>query len=207
VTLRIRDGLFVIFCGMMFIQEVRSEPAEKDKTTTALLFAPFSSLLISIVENEITKEEPDALFVLGATDFGFRGHYVWGPKIGVTVQLEYSSFQFFTKTTHTGVRIGPRIPLQNKEFLGWTICFFVLIGRTVISSGAYPLASWSVLGAGAEITYTWTWDSVLLESGLGVYQSHNVGYRTYAESMKETTAPDGLLPLKPMLTLGVGYAF
>jgi hypothetical protein len=195
-------------CWVMMLLEAKSTPIENEESpSTAILFNPLIPIALSLIKDQISKEEPEAIFILGATDFNLRGHYMWSETLGLTIQLEHSFLRFFTNTAHTGVRIGPRVSPKGKGLMGWTVFPFFIMGRTVLTSGTYALASWSVLGAGAELNYTHRWRSVLLAGGVGVYRTENIGYTTYADSMEGTVAPDVLIGIKPVLTLGVGYAF
>ena len=176
-----------------------------DARKNGITWNPLTSALIQTFLGDL--EEEGALIDAGVSDFNLRFQRRINSKIGLTLQAEYTQFSLFTQTTYVGIRGGPRIFFHPNNLKGWSATPFVTLGRSSITAGTYSLSTWFVWGAGSEINYTWFWGPVLIELGLGGYFTQNIGYRAHAESMQDTTAPDSLSQLKPLLTMGLGYAF
>ena len=164
----------------------------------------FSTLSQSLLRN--VEEEAD-LINIGVADFSLRFQNRLASKIGILIQADYTQLSLFTQTTYVGVRGGPRYFFRPTGLGGWSATPFILIGRSVVAAGAYGLASWTVCGLGAEMDYTWSWGPVLLEIGLGGYTAYNIGYTAHADTLNETSAPPTISQWKPLLTMGIGYAF
>lgn len=179
---------------------------QKSDRHFAILVNPLVPLILDAIQNELDEQEGN-LIGIGAFDINLRAHQIVTKEMGYTLQFEYSQLSFFTQTTYVGVRGGPRFSFRNKGLTDWSWMPFILLGRNVISAGTHSFCSWATLGAGAEIDFTWFWGDVLLEMGLGGYSTQNFAYTTYSETFTDTTAPPPLSPWKPLLTLGIGYAF
>lgn len=166
---------------------------------------PLIPVLAHIALEDLREE--GSLIDAGLSDFNLRFQRRVHKKIGLTLQTEFTQLSLFTRTTYVGVRGGPRFYFHNNNLAGWSATPFVTLGRSSITAGSYGLSSWLVSGAGSEINYTFFWGSLLIELGLGGYFTQNIGYTAHAESMQDTTVPDSMIQWKPLLTMGIGYAF
>ncbi len=166
---------------------------------------PLASVLIQSSLNDLKEEE--ALIELGVSDFNLRFQHRLNRKIGFTVQAEYTRLSTFIQTTYVGIRGGPRFFFHPTKLNGWSSTPFVTLGRSIITAGSYSLSSWVVCGAGGELNYTHLWGPILIELGLGGYFTQNLGYSIHADSLQGTAAPAPMSEWKPLLTMGIGYAF
>ena len=181
------------------------EKEEKDAYQSAITWNPLAFVLVQHGMDEL--EEEAILLGMGVSDFNLRLQHRINRSVGWTLQAEYTQLSLFTKTTYLGVRGGPRFFLEPETIQGWSTTPFLTLGRTIISAGTYSLSSWVVLGSGGEVNYTWLWDRTVLDIGLGAYAATNIGYVAHATTMAGTSAPEQLLAIKPIITIGVGYAF
>ncbi|MAA78435.1 MAG: hypothetical protein CL916_04180 [Deltaproteobacteria bacterium] len=177
----------------------------REKLSNAITWNPLAAAIIEIALGDLKKE--GSLIDAGASDFNLRFQRRINSKIGFTIQADYTQFSLFTRMTYIGIRGGPRLFFHPTNLKGWSATPFVTLGRNSITAGTYSLSSWFMCGAGSEINYTWFWGSLLMEVGLGGYFTQNLGYRIHAESMQATTAPAPLNTWKPLITMGLGYAF
>ena len=206
----------LVILGMMIHHPAPAEELRKPSATTpkdnrsdhtfAILVNPLVPFILDIVENEIDQKEAK-LIGIGATDFNLRTHHLLNKEMGYTLQFEYSQLSLFTQTTYVGIRGGPRFSFRKTGLTGWSWTPFLLLGRNVLSAGTYSLCSWTTAGAGVEIDLTWFWGNVLFDMGLGGYSTHNFAYAIYSDTFADTSAPAPLSSWKPLLTMGVGYAF
>ena len=205
-----------VMIGMVIHHPIQAEEnpkssiiASKDNRNEyqfAILFNPLVPVILDTIQNELDETEAKMIGI-GATDFNLRTHQILNKEMGYTLQFEYSRLSFFTQTTYVGIRGGPRLSLRKTGLTDWSWTPFVLLGRNVLSAGTYSLCSWATVGAGAELDFTWFWGNILFEMGLGGYSTQNFGYTIHAETFKDTSAPAPISSWKPLLTMGVGYAF
>ena len=187
-------------------ETVSATTGQKSERTFAVLVNPLVPAILDIIQNEFDDKEAN-LIGMGAFDLNLRAHQIVNKEMGYTIQFEYSQLSFFTQTTYVGIRGGPRFSFRKTGLTDWSWNPFLLLGRNVIAAGTYSFCSWATVGAGAEIDLTWFWGDILFELGLGGYSTHNFAYTTYSETFEDTVAPAPISPWKPLLTMGVGYAF
>ena len=198
----------LIFCwGLLSSSSVQAQEEEKEggQYQSAITWTPLISVLINSAFGDL--EEEATLLNIGASDFGLRFMHRLNSKYGLTLHLDYSQLSLFTRTTYVGVRGGPRFFFKPVTLHGWSATPFVTLGRCMITAGTYSLSSWAVLGVGGEINHTWLWKRFVLDLGLGAYAATNIGYTAHADTMQGSTAPEQIIGVKPLATLGLGYAF
>ena len=205
------SGTLLIFVGILgalcpySVAYGEEDHKETEIRSNGLTWNPLVPMLAQIASGDL--EEEGSLINAGLSDFNLRFQRRVHKKTGFTLQAEYTQLSLFTRTTYVGIRGGPRFFFHSNNLKGWSATPFATLGRSSITAGTYSLGSWFVCGAGSEFNYTFFWGPMLMELGLGGYFTQNVGYTVHAESMKDTTAPDSLIQWKPLLTMGVGYAF
>ena len=126
----------------------------------------------------------------------------------MTLQFEYTSATLFTRTTHMGLRVGLRHPLRESGLNGWSATPFLLLGRRGCVErrnlqSRFLDDPWGWRGVGIQLLL----GPVFLELGFGGYSAQNIGFVSYSEALDSVDAPKPLLGIKPLLTMGIGYAF
>ena len=170
------------FTNFAYAESEQESETKQKRPTYGVIFNPLIPVILNSLQNGDELKEAK-IIGLGANDYNIRVHHMFDQKMGVTIQLEYSQLSIFTKTTYVGIRSGPRFSIKKQGLIDWSIMPFTILGRNVVSAGTYSLASWATIGFGAEMNYTWFWGDALMEIGLGMYKTHNIGYTIYTDSL------------------------
>jgi len=144
---------------------------------------------------------------VSAFDLNVRTHHVFSARWALTTQADWTRGELLVQGTHAGLRIGPRLSLGQRGLIGWGLSPFLLTGYTSLSAGEYELAGWATLGAGVEIGRVFVRNHFAAELGMGLYGSGNLAYSPHAETLADSELPSPVLPVKPLFTASVGYAF
>ncbi len=176
------------------------EPADDpEPRRSAVLFDPTAPVIAGVAT---------ALGV-PALDLNLRGHHMRGDRWGITAELEWVSVtQSYTlKARHVGLRAGPRWALRGRGLDDWALLPFAIVGRTSFRAGGIgSMGDYWVLGSGAELGRVWIWGPVAFELGLGLYLATSQGYTVRSAALEGTELDPGP-SLRPLLDLGVGYAW
>ena len=115
------------------------------------------------------EEELDDFIRAELLDINLRGLFLSNNRRGVHIQAELTIIDVIFKSTHLGLRAGPRYALRGKGLADWTVSPFALVGYTKTSAGGYPLSKWYTLGIGSEVGKTWVWKRLINELNIGIY--------------------------------------
>ena len=118
-------------------------------------------------------------------------------------QLVYTDLASL-ETYVLGVKAGSRYCLSGRALDGWYATPMLLAGsaftyqRDDFKQFAY------LLGLGLESGYTWRWDHLLFELGLGLHYSGLIGHRATFDNESGKVPSFGL---GPILNVGIGYSW
>ncbi len=164
---------------------------------TAVLVSPIGPV-VSLVGTAMGTPTADATL---------RFHHMTSDRVGLTLQTDLtSSVPFDLTVSHASLRGGPRLSLRQRGLADWTLTPFAVVGITTIAAAHERLARYGVVGGGVEVGRTWVWRRFTMELGLGAYSVVPVGFAARAEVFAEDH-PVNVLPIKPAVTWGLGYAF
>ena len=174
---------------------------------SAVLINPTLPAITSIANGVLQLTEIDEFISVGISDANLRVLHQPSPRWGVMVHIDYSKVSYMLSASHVGLRVGPRMSLRENGLSDWYLSAALIGGVSTISASNYRLAHWGVLGCSSELGRTWVWKQLIVEVGVGLYSTINVGYLAPAEAFKNGSAPAALLPIKASYHTGIGYAF
>ena len=174
---------------------------------SAVLVNPSLPAITATANGVLRLTEIDDFISVGISDANLRVLHQPSPRWGVMVHVDYSHVSYMLSASHVGIRVGPRLSLRDNGLSDWYINAALIGGMSTISASNYRLAHWGVLGCSSELGRTWIWKQLIVEVGLGLYSTINVGYHAPAQAFKNGSAPAALLPIKASYHTGIGYAF
>jgi len=123
--------------------------------------------------------------------------------ITLSPQLVYTDLASL-ETYFLGVKTGPRYCLSERALEGWYATPMLLAGLAFTYQRDDFKQSAYMLGLGLESGYTWRWDHLLFELGLGLHYSGLIGHQAVFRNESGKVPSFGL---GPILNIGIGYSW
>lgn len=121
----------------------------------------------------------------------------------VSPQFVYSDIATL-ETYFLGLKSGPRYCLSNRDLDGWYITPMLLAGYGFTYQLEHYKQSAYMVGLGIESGYTWRWDHLIFELGLGLHYSGLIGHQS---QFRDESGKVPSFSIGPILNLGIGYAW
>ena len=174
---------------------------------SAVLVNPTLPAITATANGVLQLTEIDDFISIGISDANLRVLHQPSQRWGVMMHIDYSHVSYMLSASHVGLRVGPRMSLRGTGLSDWYLSAALIGGVSTISASNYRLAHWGVLGCSSELGRTWVWKQLIVEVGVGLYSTQNIGYHAPAQAFNNGTAPAALLPVKASYHTGIGYAF
>ena len=132
---------------------------------------------------------------------GIKYHQALDKRLGFSIQPAFGYARFLFRMYVVGVKFGPRISLSRRGLAGWYLFPMAIAGWGWMQSrSGIVLASAPLVGIGLASGYAFHWGGFAVELGAGLQYSAFMWDRPGGENAN-------LIPVKPELTVNVGYAW
>ena len=193
-------------CGGL--QSMAKADAEPSKVLqSAVLVNPTLPAITATANGILQLTEVDKFISIGAADANIRALYQPSQRWGMMMHVDYSSVSYMLSASHIGLRVGPRMSLRENGLSDWYLSTTLIGGISTVSASNYLLAHWGVLGCSSELGRTWVLKQLIVEVGVGLYSTINVGYHAPAQAFKIAQHQLHCCPSRRPIILGLAMLF